>query len=53
MTEMSEKKRMSLIKKVEEIRCGLESKDLILSIPEEQFIDMLLWSIKEFFKSIS
>jgi len=46
-------KRVKLIKKVEEIRCGLESKDLILSIPEEKFVDMLLWSIKEFFKSVS
>jgi len=48
--EISAKRRASL-KKIEEIRLGLESKDLVLSSPEEQFVDMLLWTIKEYFKN--
>ncbi len=45
--------RKKLIKRVEKIEEKLRDEDLILSVPEEEFLDRILWSIREFFQLVS
>ena len=46
-------KREKLIKRIERLKARLEEEDLILSDPEEEFLDRLVWSIQEFLKLVS
>ena len=45
--------RERIIKRIKELKGRLESERLILSGPEEDLLDMLLWSIQEFLKKVS
>jgi len=45
--------REKLIKSEKKIEMKLGDGDLILSVPEEEFLDRILWSIQEFLQLVS